>query len=334
MKHQLVPLDEIHVDLDDNYRSTVPEDSIRDLSKTFVSVHKRSNGGQWMLEPVQVVELEKPVDGKPYALRMGFRRILAARYTLDQKPKKYAWAAQIPAIVVEKGDEEEEGSNLLFAMIENIQREDVNPLDEAKAIQEVLDQTDMTMTDLGKTLGRSKGWVSQRLSLLDLSETVQTAMGEDSISFGHARELGRLDDDEAQTKMLDLVDMNDWDVREVKQHVDGLLKGSPSPETKFIADGHDLEKQSKKSKEKEKKKKGGGSVEVRPVTTLVEKVEELQRQLQHSEKQKEDTSSTDKKQAFEQQSAFYRGARTALSWTLGQKDDISLSELLKKESEK
>lgn len=342
MIFKYIPLEDIYVDLEDNYRTQMNESSIRDLHKSFVAVHERTKGARWILNPVDVVKLKKPIDGKPYRLLFGFRRYQAARLTLDKKPSKYSWAGQIPAMVREEGSEMLEGAEALMALIENIQREAVNPLDEANACQKILDETGLTMSKLGASLGRSKGWVSQRVSLLKLGPEVQGALASDKIEFSHARELGRLGNEEAQNQMLNLVDMNGWDARETKHHVKSVLDGSPTPQTKGVyeAMGSPTPKPSApKNKEKVKETPdesgdtgltdGIDKKRIREATDLVLKVAELEESRTMVEDQKKGTESKAKKAAFEQQSAFFRGAQLGISYALGAVDDITVSALVK-----
>lgn len=341
-----IALEDILVDLTENYRTNIDDSSVRDLHKSFVAVHERTNGARWMLNPVDLVKLKKPVDGKKYKLLIGFRRMLAAQYTLDQKPKKYAWAQQVPAMVREEDDEMQPGAGTLMAMVENIQREDVNPLDEANACKKILDETGMSMSELGKKLGRSKGWVAQRTSLLKLSDEVQGALAAGKVDFSHARELGRLKNSEAQDKMLDLVDMNGWDARTTKDHVKSVLDDDPTPQAQCVYDVHESPTGgASKTASKDKKAKGDSdegnegdspnkkdlSMQVREITALVDKVKQLENKFNYAEKQKKETKVPDKKAAFEQQSAFYAGAQTGIAYALGEVDDVSVSEIFYKD---
>lgn len=341
--HKMIEIENILVERDDNYRKDIDEDAVRGLYKSFKSVAKRTNGARWMLNPVDVVKLPEPIDDKEYRLRFGFRRMLAAQYGLEKHPSANAFMSKVPAFVVDKPEDEEAGADMLMALVENLQREDVHVLDEAFAVQKALDATGNTMVQMGKEVGKSKGWVSQRLALLDLPDEVQAALRENEITFGHARALGRINDEEAQIKLLDLVDMNDWSVKELNKHVKSLRKGDPTPQTWFIADGTDVDSDlknddksddeggSKSSKDEDSdeggSKPGTQTVEtIRPVKTLTEKVKDLSDRVASAEKMAKAADPRSRPQQ-EKRSAFYAGAQRGIAWALGQLDDVEYEDL-------
>lgn len=358
MKYEMVALDEIHADMDENYRSDISKESIRDLHKSFVSVYEQTNGSRWMLNPVMLVKMEEPIEGKEYRLRVGFRRFLASKYTLDQKPRKYNWAEQIPAIVQEETAEEQPTADHFLRMIENIQREDVSPLDEGYACQKALDESDMSMKELGQKLGRTKGWVSQRVALLDLADDVQAALSEDKITLSHARQLYRIEDKEAQCKLLDLIWMNDWGVRDLKHHVARLRDGNPTEQTQFIAEGLDSPLSGGSSSEGESdggddageaddagesnvgnddadddddagESDSGDSAamaHVRELNDIVSKVENLQQEVERVETLKAGASEKTKP-VYDKQTAYYAGAQSGIAWVLGKLDEIDYEDI-------
>ena len=92
---------------------------------------------------------------------------------------------EVPIVVKDLSDEE----IIKMGLIENLQREDLNPLDEAKGIQRLQQEFNVTQEDLGLSLGKSRTAITNSLRLLQLAKPVQTMLEEGSLSMGHARPL-------------------------------------------------------------------------------------------------------------------------------------------------
>ena len=117
-----------------------------------------------------------------YVLVAGERRLRAA---------KRAGLTEIPAIV--RGVDDEAGS-LVQALVENLQREDLTPLEEAAAYQQMLDDFDMTHADIADRVGRSRSAISNAIRLLGLPASIQVMVESGELSAGHARALLGTDD--------------------------------------------------------------------------------------------------------------------------------------------
>lgn len=125
---------------------------------------------------VQPVVVRPSEDGRHYELVAGERRWRAAQMAeLDA----------IPAVVKELSDE----AALGVALVENIQRQDLNPIEEALAIKRLVDDFDLTHQEAGDAVGRSRAAVSNLLRLLDLREDVRRRLEEGELEMGHARAL-------------------------------------------------------------------------------------------------------------------------------------------------
>ncbi|MDO4904053.1 MAG: ParB/RepB/Spo0J family partition protein [Lautropia sp.] len=129
-----------------------------------------------LLQPLVV----RPIDNGRYEIIAGERRFRAAAL---------AQLANVPVIVKEVSDE----NALALALIENIQREDLNPLEEASAIQRLIDEFGYTHEQAAQAIGRSRSATSNLLRLLNLADTVQTMLLAGDIEMGHARALLPLD---------------------------------------------------------------------------------------------------------------------------------------------
>jgi ParB family transcriptional regulator, chromosome partitioning protein len=144
-----------------------------------------------------------------YEIVAGERRWRAARL---------AGLATVPVMVRELTDQ----SALAVALIENLQREDLNPIDQAQSMSRLIDEFDLTHEEIAKALGRSRASVTNFLRLLDLADDVKDAMIEGSIDMGHARALLPLDH-ERQVTLAGKISRLGWSVRKVEKAVKALL---------------------------------------------------------------------------------------------------------------
>lgn len=135
------------------------------LSELAASIEK--NG---VLQPIVV----RPMSGGRYQIIAGERRWRAARL---------AGLTEIPAIIKELSDEEA----LEIAMIENLQREDLNPLEEAQGYRFMMDRLKITQEQAAERVGKSRPAVANALRLLNLPSAVQLMVGSKKLSMGHAR---------------------------------------------------------------------------------------------------------------------------------------------------
>ena len=131
---------------------------------------------QGVMQPVLV----RPRDGGRYELIAGERRWRAARL---------AGLGEIPALVREVPDH----AALAMALIENIQREDLNPIEEATGLQRLVDEFRMTHEQIADAIGRSRSATTNLLRLLKLPKPVQRMLAEGALEMGHARALLALD---------------------------------------------------------------------------------------------------------------------------------------------
>lgn len=127
---------------------------------------------QGVVQPIVV----RPLDGDRYEIVAGERRWRAAQQ---------AGATRIPAIVREL----DERSAMAVALVENVQRADLNVLEEAAALKRLIDECGLTHEQCAEAVGKSRVSVSNLLRLFDLPESVQARVREGRLSFGHARAL-------------------------------------------------------------------------------------------------------------------------------------------------
>lgn len=142
-------------------RKSFNEEKINELASSILE--------HGLIQPIVVREY-----GNGYEIVAGERRYRAARV---------AGLKTIPCLVRELSDEQ----NMLLAIIENVQREDLNPIDEAMAINQMIDTYGLTQEQVSKSISKSRPYITNSLRLLRLPETIREAITAGILSAGHAR---------------------------------------------------------------------------------------------------------------------------------------------------
>jgi len=156
---------------------------------------------QGVVQPIVI----RPIGGERYEIIAGERRWRAAQI---------AGLHEIPAVVRDVSDE----AAIAMALIENIQREDLNPIEEAIALQRLIDEFDMTHQQAAGAVGRSRAAVSNLLRLLSLNDDVRKMLEHGDLEMGHARALLALEG-QAQSAAARDVAARGCTVRETEQLV-------------------------------------------------------------------------------------------------------------------
>ncbi len=198
-----------------------PRSQIRDQDLVELAASIEEHG---IIQPLVVTET---VDG--YQLIAGERRWRAARV---------AGQSRVPVLVKEVVPSQ----MLELALVENLQRSDLNPLEEATAYQQLVEEFELTQKQIAQRVGKSRTAVSNTLRLLTAARPVQQALLDERISEGHARALLGLETAAAQEAGLKTVLKQGLNVRQTEQLVRRLLgrqeaqKASrqPSPETREL----------------------------------------------------------------------------------------------------
>jgi len=151
---------------------------------------------------IQPITVRRTTDNN-YQLITGERRIRAA-----QK----AGLKRIPAYVREAGDE----NMLELALVENIQREDLDAIEVAISYQRLIEEFNLTQESLGGRVGKKRATIANYLRLLNLPAEIQTAIKEKKISMGHARALAGIEDREYQLEVFSKILSQDLSVRSVE----------------------------------------------------------------------------------------------------------------------
>ncbi len=149
--------------------------------------------------------------GGIYELVAGERRWRAAQI---------AGLSRIPAIVRDIPDER----LLELALIENIQRQELNPIEEANAYKRLIESLHLTQDDVARRVGRDRTFITNYLRVLKLPNDIQTLIETEKISFGHARALLSVEDAILQRRLAQKIVKQSWSVRETERRVKNISR--------------------------------------------------------------------------------------------------------------
>ena len=190
----------------DQPRKYFDKEALEELSDSI-----RENG---LLQPILVREYG---EGR-YQIIAGERRFRAC---------KLAGLTEIPAIVLDRDDK----AAAQIALIENIQREDLNPLEEALAYRSLKEEYDMTQEELSERIGKSRSAIANSIRLLDLPDEILTMVAARELSAGHARTLLGVKDREDMILLAQFAAEQDLSVRQLEEQVKKInKKKKPAPE--------------------------------------------------------------------------------------------------------
>jgi len=184
-----------------------PRAGIRDQDLVELAASIEAHG---IIQPLIVAQEEGG-----YRLIAGERRWRAARM---------AGLSTVPVIVKDVAPQQ----MLELALVENLQREDLNPLEEAAAYHQLIEEFGMTHEEIARRVGKSRAAISNTLRLLKAAEPVQKALLEGKISEGHARALLALEQPQAQVAALKTVLRKNLSVRQTEELVRRLSTGAPA----------------------------------------------------------------------------------------------------------
>lgn len=169
--------------------------------------------GIGIIQPITVRE----IDNGKYQLITGERRLKAA---------KLAGLKKIAAFVRIANDQD----MLEMALVENIQREDLNAIDVAISYQRLTEECNLTQEDLSQRIGKKRATVSNYLRLLKLPPEIQLGIRDNKITMGHARALINIDDPNAQLKLYYQIIDEDLSVRKVEENARKIAKTKDNQE--------------------------------------------------------------------------------------------------------
>ncbi len=189
----------------DQPRKNFNEKALQELAKSI-----EKNG---IIQPLLV----RPMSDGSYQLVAGERRWRAAHM---------AGLHEVPVTIREMTDEEAS----VFALIENLQREDLNPVEEAEGLKSLIETYGFTQEEAADRVGKSRVAVTNTLRLLKLPQSVLRLLGEGKLTAGHSRALLSLDDEKEMLRIADSAITNELSVRQVEKMVKYALQGEkPTP---------------------------------------------------------------------------------------------------------
>jgi len=174
-----------------------PRQQFDELKLAELAESVRQNG---LVQPLVVRK-----NGAGYTLVAGERRYRAARI---------AGLEQAPAVIM---DEIDDARMLELALVENIQREDLNPLELADAYRRLIEQCGLTQVQLAQRVGRSRAAVANHLRLLTLPDSIKGLVAEGKLTEGHARAILALENESRMLEMAQRIVSNELTVREVEK---------------------------------------------------------------------------------------------------------------------
>lgn len=189
-------------------RRHMDQDALEDLA--------RSIKAQGLVQPIVVRPISGGGNGAKYEIVAGERRWRAAQI---------AGLQDVPAVVRDIPD----SAAIAVALIENIQREDLNPLEEATAIRRLIEEFELTHQEAADAIGRSRTAVTNLLRLLELGPEAKALVETGELEMGHARALLALVNTRQQAEVAALVARKGLSVRETEQLVRRMLAGKPKP---------------------------------------------------------------------------------------------------------
>jgi len=189
----------------DQPRTIFDEDALNELAESI-----KENG---VIQPIIVTK-----KGKGYSIVAGERRWRASRL---------AGLKTIPAIVRDFTDQQ----TMEIALIENLQREDLNPLEEAYAMENLVKKYKMSKEALAKKLGKSRSAVSNTIRLIGIDPSLQDFIRTGELSAGHARALLALKDAEDQRAVADVIIGKDMSVRQAEEYVRKFIEDKENPKS-------------------------------------------------------------------------------------------------------
>ncbi len=230
-KHEMIPIASIQANAYQP-RTSFDDESLKGLAQSIEALG--------LLQPILVRR-----SGDGFELIAGERRWRASRL---------AGLASIPAIVREIDDERSLGE----ALVENVQREDLNAIDEAFAFQQLMEDFQLSQNEIAARVGKSRASIANTVRLLQLPGSIRQLVSSGEISAGHGRALLMVDDPDEQLRLAGECIKATWSVRQLEAIVRGEARDSLAPPAKGRSG----------NKSRARKTSGGGSAVVSATAAL------------------------------------------------------------------
>jgi len=226
-------------------RQEFPEDKLLELVESIQEYG--------VVQPITLT----PIENGEFELVAGERRL---------KATKRAGETKIPAIVKETTNREQ----MELALIENIQRHDLNPIEEAQAYYNLMEEFDLTQSEVAQKVGKSRSSIANILRLLELPQKIKQGLKQEKLSPGKARALLSLESAEQQLELFDKILKQELSAREIEEHTYGQEKKEKNSENKsetrkdpnILAKEEELESELGTKVSIDKNKSGEGTIEI------------------------------------------------------------------------
>lgn len=208
---KLIPRDKI--ERGSQPRQSFPAEEISELAASLTQLRQRGEGieGTGFLQPLLVTQ-----QGDSYRLIAGERR---------HRASEQAGIDQLPAIVVALGP----SSVLLAQLIENLQRRDLPPLEEARGMSQLMSEQGLSLREAARVLGKGKGYVENRLNLLKMGADVQEMVSVQTDTLLHARDIDGVPDPEHRRALIRAVLQDGLSRAELRQRIQPQLETPKTP---------------------------------------------------------------------------------------------------------
>ncbi|WP_298655969.1 ParB/RepB/Spo0J family partition protein [uncultured Thiothrix sp.] len=226
-------------------RSSPPEDEIVLQKLPVEQIQPGTYQPRSQMDAQALQELADSIKAQGLVQPVVVRRLSLGGYELIAGERRWraaqlAGLTTIPAVIREIPDQ----AAAAMSLIENIQREDLNSLEEALALRRLIDEFGLTHQQTAEAVGRSRAAVTNLLRLLELSSAVKQLLDQRLLEMGHARALLSLSQEELQIKLAQKVVQRQLSVRETERLVKNLLDGTPPRKEVLISvDVQRLERQ-------------------------------------------------------------------------------------------
>ena len=189
-----------------------PDQPRKDFDEEKLAELAESIANQGLIQPITV----RPLDTGYYQIIAGERRWRACRL---------AGIQEVPVTIMDADDKQA----AQLALIENLQREDLNPLEEAQGYRTLMDRYGLTQEDAASSVGKSRPAVANALRLLKLPKSILSLVSDGSLSAGHARALISLENEDAQRQAAAKIIEGQLSVRQTEALVKRMLKPEKAP---------------------------------------------------------------------------------------------------------
>lgn len=226
-------------------KSTPPEDEVVLLKLPLEQIQPGTYQPRSQMDAQALQELADSIKAQGLVQPVVVRRLTLGGYELIAGERRWraaqlAGLSTIPAVVREIPDQ----AAAAMSLIENIQREDLNALEEALALRRLIDEFGLTHQQTAEAVGRSRAAVTNLLRLLELSPEVKQLLEQRHLEMGHARALLSLAQEHLQIQVAQKVVQRQLSVRDTERLVKNLLEGKPpSKECSVSVDIQRLEQQ-------------------------------------------------------------------------------------------